>query len=320
MKADKGRIMEILDTHAVIMTRDGHFKRIKRKEAMRIGGEVLFTSEDLVKKTSQRNGWLFNFKVQTAIAMLVLAVVIISQITMPAAYAVVSLDINPSLEIIVSESKKVVSINPINSEADELLEAYVLDESKDLHVVINDLIKLSSTMGYLSSENHNIILATAMIDEKNSSMDSDEFMNEILEAIEEAEYTFDFTLVSTVRETDDLNRAKSEGLSLGRYAMEKEKFLPADIEAEIETDDQEKALPPGQEKKNDDSEKVKPVPPGQEIKEKNTPSQFNITEKKAKPKTQEKKEDKIKDNGNNNGNNNDNGNNSGKNKGGGKGN
>ncbi len=318
MRANKGKIMEILDSHAVVMTSDGHFNRIKRKESMRIGADVLYTSNDLMEKPYLKKSWFFNFKTQVAVAMFVVLALVISQITMPVAYAVVSLDINPSLEITVDESRKVVSINPINTEADELLEAYVINENKDLHAVINDLIKLSNAMGYLTSENHNVILATAMIDSKNSKSDSIEFMSEILSAIEETEYTFDFTLVSTAREAGDLKSAKSEGLSLGRYAMDKENFMPpgqmkkleeteeteaVEQETEPQNEEEKTTLPPGQEKKveeNKNTDNEKPLPPGQVIKEQNKPSKFVITEKKA---TQPN---------DNNGN--------GKNKGGGKGN
>lgn len=314
MRANKGKIMEIFDTHAVVMTNEGHFNRINRKKAMRIGADVIYTSSDLVVKPSSKKRWIFNLKAQVAVAMFVLLVLVMSQISMPVAYAVVSLDINPSLEITVDESRKVVSIDPINTEAEELLEAYVLNGDKDLHAVINELIKLSNAMGFLTNENHNVILATAMIDERNSKSVSNELMTEILDVIEETEYAFDFTLVSTVREPRDLKSAKSEGLSLGRYAMSRENFIPPGQEKKmvepVETDpvvidvdpqteeDEEQVIPPGQEKKdekNKNSDNEKPVPPGQEIKEQNTPSKFVITQKKA---TQPKEN---KGNGNNKG-------------------
>ncbi|MBE0449488.1 MAG: anti-sigma factor domain-containing protein [Clostridia bacterium] len=300
MRANKGKIMEILESHAVVMTSDGHFNRIKRKDSMRIGADVIYTSGDLVEKPSSKKGWVFGLKAQVAVATFVLLTLVMSQIAMPAAYAVVSLDINPSLQITVDESRKVVGIDPMNTEADELLEAYVLNEDKDLHAVINELIKLSNAMGYLTNENHNVILATAMVDRKNSKSGSDELMTEILDVIEETEYTFDFTLVSTVREASELKNAKSEGLSLGRYAMAKENFLPPGqekkieepveiepvaLDAEPQIEEEEKpTLPPGQEKKVEESKNIdneKPVPPGQAIKEQNTPSKFVITEKKA---------------------------------------
>jgi hypothetical protein len=353
MRASKGKIMEILDSHAVVMTREGHFNRIERKESMRIGAEVIYTSNDLVKKPASKRVWGFSFKAQVAVAMFVMLALVISQVAMPAAYAVVSLDINPSLELTVDASRKVVSINPINSEADELLESYVLNENKDLHAVINELIKLSSDMGYLTSENHNVILATALIDRKNSGPGSNELMKEILDEIEKTEYTFDFTLVSTIRNTEELKSAKSEGLSLGQYVMAKENFIPpgqekkleqtmevepletepasmepASIEVEPIVEDEEKtALPPGQavkeekttsppgqaDSKEQVAEKSKNDPPGQEMKEKNAPPKFVITEKKA---TQSN--DKGKGNGSEN--NNSGGSDKGNNKGGGKGN
>lgn len=78
----------------------------------------------------------------------------------------IALDINPSIELHTNRLNRVVSINPVNEDAIQLMTGYYL-EDRDLETVIEDIVDRMIFGGYLTEGQENQILITA--DDSNPS-------------------------------------------------------------------------------------------------------------------------------------------------------
>lgn len=67
--------------------------------------------------------------------------------------AIVNLDVNPSIQLVVDAQNKVVSVNALNEDAQVLLYGEVSFEGKDVEQVIETISSLAVEYGYLSEEN-----------------------------------------------------------------------------------------------------------------------------------------------------------------------
>lgn len=71
-----------------------------------------------------------------------------------------AIDVNPSIELRTDRLNRVVSVNPVNEDAVNLMAGYQLDD-RDLETVIGDIVDRMIFYGYLTSDRKNQILITA---------------------------------------------------------------------------------------------------------------------------------------------------------------
>ena len=77
--------------------------------------------------------------------------------------AYITIDINPSIEIITGEDGYIVQVNPLNQEAEVLLSGSNF-VSKTINEAIDEIIKLAADLGYLDFTVENAILVTTLVD------------------------------------------------------------------------------------------------------------------------------------------------------------
>ncbi|MEG2089358.1 anti-sigma factor domain-containing protein [Niameybacter sp.] len=107
----KGIIVSLSPSFAIVMEKGGAFHKIKLKDAMVIGQPILFTDEDIL---SQAPSYLHHFRplMVVAAALILFLIPVLYKVQTP--YAIVSLDINPSIELRLNKQgmvKKVISKN-----------------------------------------------------------------------------------------------------------------------------------------------------------------------------------------------------------------
>ena len=99
-----------------------------------------------------------NKRIGLMMVVALLAVVFIGlRLTLPA-YSV-TMDVNPSIEIISNKLNHVVAVNPLNEDAKELLKDFKLKDRK-LKETVEDLADLMVLKGYISGGKDNLVMIT----------------------------------------------------------------------------------------------------------------------------------------------------------------
>lgn len=108
----KGIIMTLCSSYAIVMEKGGAFHRIQLKENITIGQAILFTDDDILTQGISIRSQLRPL-IALAAALMLFLIPTLYSIQSP--YAVVSLDVNPSIEILLNKDgivKKVITQNP----------------------------------------------------------------------------------------------------------------------------------------------------------------------------------------------------------------
>lgn len=120
----------------------------------------------------------------SCIIILVVCIILINQPTMITSYnAIIIMDVNPSIELIVNEKNEVLSVNGLNDEGKMIL----CDEEivgKNLDNALNIIIELEINLGYLTNGTDNEITYTITSKNKeiiqNIKSKTNDFTNQIL--------------------------------------------------------------------------------------------------------------------------------------------
>lgn len=130
----------------------------------------------------------------------------------------VNLDVNPSIELVMNRSEKVLSVTPLNEDAVQILDGMDLANT-DLNVAVNALIGSMVKNGYLS-ELKNSILITVNSADSAKSLELQERLTEEVNALLGGYELEGAILSQTVSEDERLQGLASEHeISLGKAAL-----------------------------------------------------------------------------------------------------
>ena len=88
-----------------------------------------------------------------------------------------TMDVNPSIEIVSNRLDKVVEVNPLNDDARQMLKGFEIKDN-DLTDTIEDLADLMVLTGYISGGEDNLVMITV-----NDGKASQEVLNKVNQAI-----------------------------------------------------------------------------------------------------------------------------------------
>ncbi|ATD55313.1 anti-sigma factor domain-containing protein [Clostridium chauvoei] len=90
----KGLVMEIKNNTAIVMKDDGSIIKIKYKDGINVGDKIIFLKEDIIDIKN------YGYKKILSIAALFMVAILLYLNFKPTdLYAVVSLDVNPSIDL-----------------------------------------------------------------------------------------------------------------------------------------------------------------------------------------------------------------------------
>lgn len=166
----KGIVMERHRTYSIVMTSDGGFHKVKPVKDAGIGTEVSY--EVLVSKKKS----IVYFQHHKPAKYIAIACVLILFV-MPfyfligqsKTYAYVNLDINPSLEIELNKDLQVVSISPLNDDAETLVKQLSHYKDKKIEQVIEQIMNKSDTLG-LTKSGKNVLVGVSYVDHKDTAI------------------------------------------------------------------------------------------------------------------------------------------------------
>lgn len=181
----------------------------------------------ILETSSKKNGFYFKLVPGLALAM-VLAVLMLNlpqkQATLlgiqspknKLAYAVVSVDINPSFELFTDQDEKVIDVKALNAEAQNLdVQAW---ESQPLPIVLDDLIAQATRLGYLNpsdTQTDYIVVSTVSYGADGQAI-TKTIQTRLAQNVELNRTVKTYVLNGN---PDDYEEAEKEHISVGLYLM-----------------------------------------------------------------------------------------------------
>ncbi len=205
---NKGIILEIKEKYSLVLKDDSTVVRIRNKENMEVGDTIFFLEEDLYELTKSRNNMKNKIiPILTIAAMLVLLVVpMVKNNISGGAYALMSIDVNPSIEFELDKNKNIVNVYGINDDGKTIN----LEELKGK--TLEEGIKILET--YLSknySDSKEGIVGFTFI----NKISNDKYENEVKDTVSKGLNNTKFVYLKGTEE--DIALAREKGVSLGRY-------------------------------------------------------------------------------------------------------
>ncbi len=107
-------------------------------------------------------------KIYYALPIFILAIVMVGFVAVQPSNSL-TMDVNPSIEIVTNRLDRVVEINPLNDDAEELLKDFD-PKNKNLESTINDLVDLLILSGHIKGGEDNFVMITVDDDSMDSKL------------------------------------------------------------------------------------------------------------------------------------------------------
>lgn len=201
--------MELKDDYAIVMKSDSSMVKVKLKDNMRIGDALIFLQEDMY--VSSENKSIKNKVIVTILsiaAALALVILPIINTIDSKAYALVSLDINPSIQFELDKKQNIVGVGELNKDGIKLdakgLEGLTLEEGLK---VLNEKLQAN---GYVIKDDK-IIVGFAFLNNKEDITYEKDVKAKIDNSLKDSK------LLYLKGNKKDSKAAQERGISLGRY-------------------------------------------------------------------------------------------------------
>ncbi len=238
-----GTIIEINNNKSYVFTMDYSVITIKTREDYILGQHITFTQKDIFKDT-----YYFRFKSiknLAVVAAALLLITIIALVTLVHPFntdsssfdqvctALVSVDINPSIQISINKEKQIVKANAVNKDGVNVLKTVDL-KNLSLPDGIKKIVSTAKELGYIDKDT-NVVLVSAALYNSLSDSDSKKYANQLKDILSNIEASQNEASVLTlfIDDSSIIQRAKSNNLSIGKellyqYAQSENGQLSAD--------------------------------------------------------------------------------------------
>lgn len=221
----KGVVVEYSDDFVTLLTPDGQFLKAKNNEGVyELGEEISFfpvvdKREEVIRKR-KRNHILSYFSTRMAKAGAISAIAIIFFMIsfLPffqndQVYAYMSIDINPSFEVGVDDQLNVISLEPLNDEANKLMKKVSDWENKPFDEIVDRIVGECKLEGYVYPGKEIVITTVVNEEDKKAQNELQEDISKIRSSYEE-----DQMIVKTIEaDQETREKAQKQGVSTGKY-------------------------------------------------------------------------------------------------------
>ncbi len=211
-------ILECHEQYLHVLTDQGEHLRIKSLTDHRVGEKICFLDEDIIRDSvdspANKAGKIINFiKPLSAIAAILLITFFINFTMSNITYAVISLDINPSIELELNKSGEVIHAKGFNPEAVELLSSIQI-KGFSYDRAIDAILNQALLSGY-TIDQHSVLIAVAPVKSQIEGMISDIEKHLII-------YTERLDAEVKIGDQNSYINEKNRDLSLGRNLISNE--------------------------------------------------------------------------------------------------
>ncbi len=234
---NQGIIIEVGQAFSIALS-EGIYYKIKNKRAMTVGMNVLFTEEDRVTKVSTQvsRAPAFRYASLAASFVLVLMMGLMYYNNNLAVFAVVTMDINPSVEVSLNKNNKVIRVEALNEDG-----AYLLDVEVD-GWIIDDAIALllaeAKKDGFVEDDQDAFVVITTIALKGNVADRTGEIEALLAGEISENDLLREITVAVIEATEDELKEAKASNKPVPLVAMKhKNKMRDATTVKEVFEDE-----------------------------------------------------------------------------------
>lgn len=206
----KGLLIQRKGPVGTVMTPEGRFIRVfLRNGSYSLGQEVQGIE---IKFPSFIQG------VVAAAVLLVMVVGIWSNLLANPAAAYVALDINPSLELTVNSSGKVIKVVGLDEDGQQLLKQ-VTPKDKELYQAVGLLVQGAAKYHYLNETNNVVLTTVTPAVEAETVVDKEKLQSVVQQTV--ATLPIQVKIVTEQASLEEHEQASQRGVSVGRYLIHK---------------------------------------------------------------------------------------------------
>ncbi|PAE15693.1 hypothetical protein CHH91_12065 [Virgibacillus sp. 7505] len=227
----RGVVVKQSRRSTIVLTSEGTFLEINAQGQAEIGQEVEFSAQELVRRTRIRH-WTPSMKNFMRVAVLVLVFVlalfpVYSWYNGNKAYAYVSLDFNPSIELKVNNRMDVVSVAALNEDAKTVLANLDDWQGEDVKTVAASILRISSDLGLLA-DSESIIIGVNYIDTKQEDKQLTNILEGSIIGFNDTLHIASYQVPDKVRETaQDEQKSMNEIMAESILDEDSSKSVPA---------------------------------------------------------------------------------------------
>lgn len=215
----EGLIMEVEKDYIVVLTNNNNYLKLKKKTNIDVGKKIMFLEEDIIKKRKNSIKPLIGI----AAAIILLITTIMGQYGLELisgfnAYAIVSLDINPSLEFQVDKKEIVRKIKSLNDDGEELLDDRMIGMKIEEAILFS--VKTALNKKYINDENNVVLISDVMMNNEENN-DLKVIEDTIIDKMEKDEEMGNINFIYVQADKQDLKKARESKVSIGKYEVYK---------------------------------------------------------------------------------------------------
>ncbi|MDR6124420.1 hypothetical protein QFZ87_004017 [Bacillus sp. SLBN-46] len=219
----KGIIMEINEGFLTLLTPEGEFLQSrKQNQPYSLGEEIYFFPIESVNGFRTKRSIKNMFKLKTAWAVIAALILFIgSFIPMyqnNKAYAYMSIDVNPSVELGVNKQMKVVELTGYNKEGKEIISHLKNWKKEDVSELTKIILSEMKKGGYLK-DNHQVLISTVRLEQPEQKVEDQ--LQRKLDKIEASVNKEKLEVIVLTATKKQLQKAHKQGITAGKYQEEK---------------------------------------------------------------------------------------------------
>lgn len=217
MSRIKAVVLEKHKNSITVLTEEGAFRTLKYKGDAGVGEEIQLPVQ------SRAAFWRIGASVAAVVLLALMGILGWNAWQPRTAVAMISLDINPSLQLTVDQKGDVLELESLNSEAEQVATGLSL-KGKPWGEAVNKIIQKSVALNYLSEEENWVVVgySSAASDPKEPPVKSSAINTEaITKQVQQAVHEQGLKSTVAVYEltSEQKRQAQETGLSLGEYAL-----------------------------------------------------------------------------------------------------
>ncbi|QZY54949.1 anti-sigma-I factor RsgI family protein [Crassaminicella profunda] len=226
----KGKVVSIEKNYILVLSKDMEYLKLIKKNNVIPGNEIFFFEEDIMK--NKNTSKYFSLGLVAAMLLILINAFIYNQDAKDILFlssdvvAVVSIDINPSVEIEINKDFKVVDLKTYNDEGNDLLSVDLI-KGKYITLAMKDIIWNAKNKHYLNESSDSVLVAVAPA-QKESKENVEELKNQIETTIQEEGQDLKYIYLDADEKV--LNDARKLDVSIGKLSIYKSNKNTATLE------------------------------------------------------------------------------------------
>lgn len=214
MKPMKAVVLEKKGSLLTILADDGSFQKIRYKRNVEIGSEI-----ELSNVQRRQPFWRVAVSIAAVFLLTLIGSMGWSAYQATTAAAMISVDINPRLQLTLDQKGRVLKAESLNSDAERVLQGLPL-KGESWNQAISEIIGQSTALNYLNSDHLWVLVGYSPIKE-GSAIPAGVNTDEIAQKIESAAQAQGMKpeIVVYQLSADEQKTAQEKGLTLGEYAL-----------------------------------------------------------------------------------------------------